>query len=116
MKNTFNTLMTIGAFCGAVSVAHAQFTQVVAEDNFDSYTDTSFVVFTDGTSMSLVPDGSGGNAVQYSYDAPATTFMANGFDWNPIVQPGAGGPNTSANRADYQQKYGFTAVMVSRSG
>lgn len=108
MKHIVKTMSLVAVLSSvAVSVANAQFTQVVAQDNFNSYADTSFIVFTDGTSISLVSDGGGGNAVQFSFNTPGG-FMANGFDWNPIVQPGPGGPNTSTVKADYQISFDLT--------
>ncbi|HHY85988.1 MAG TPA: PEP-CTERM sorting domain-containing protein [Verrucomicrobia bacterium] len=108
MSKTYIRLTVMAALFGAASAGNAQFTQVVLQDDFDSYADTSFIVFTDGTSISLVPDGSGGNAVQYSVETGAGGFLARGFDWDPIIQPGPGGPNVSADLADYQVSFDLT--------
>lgn len=96
-----------GISCLATTIAQAQFTQVVAADNFNSYSDTSSFFVDGGGTATLVSDGNGGNAVQYSFTS-AGGFMATGFDFVPTVQPGPGGPNISSDRADYQISFELT--------
>lgn len=85
---------------------------VVSADDFNSYSSTSFVVASDGTNT-LLPVGGGGNAIGYStMTGPAGGFFASGFDWIPIIQPGAAGPNTSANLADYTVSLDLTITSA----
>ncbi len=85
---------------------------LVAADDFDSYSDTSFIVVSDGTN-SLLPDGGGGNAIGYSVMTPAAGgFFASGFDWIPVVQPGPGGPNTSTVPAEYTVSFDLTITSA----
>ncbi len=107
MKSLAKMLAAYGVACVAVS-AHAQFTETVLFDDFNSYTDNSFVV-AGQAETALVSNGNGGNAIQYTNTTGAEGgFFAQGFDWIPIVQPGPGGPNTSTNLADYQVTFDFT--------
>ncbi len=91
----------------ATGVVNAQFTEVVASDDFNTYTTTGFVVASNGTT-SLVDDGAGGNAVQYTTTTGGGGFFASGFDWVPVVQPGPGGPNISTALTDYQVSFKLT--------
>lgn len=108
MKTQPRSLIILGALLGATCLAEAQYVVPVAADDFDSYVDTTFVVESNGTN-GLVADGDGGNALTYTTNTPAAGgFFASGFDWVPIVQPGAAGENTSSDLADYQVSFDIT--------
>ncbi len=107
MKSLIKTITVFGVGC-AVASAQAQFTETVLFDDFNSYTDNSFVV-AGQAQTALVSNGNGGNAIQYTNTTGEEGgFFAQGFDWVPLVQPGPGGPNTSTNLADYQITFDFT--------
>jgi hypothetical protein len=103
IRKTTRKLFVVASLGGlAVGVASAQtFPEVVASDDFDSYTNNGFVVASNGTTA-LEADGGGGNALRYTTTTGGGGFFASGFDWVPIVQPGPGGPNISNALTDYQ--------------
>jgi hypothetical protein len=84
------------------------FNQTVTKDGFDSYSDNSFVVFSDGTDVSLVPDNNGGQAVKYSYSPTDGGFLARGFDFEPVIQPGTEGANVSTRLSEYRVAFDLT--------
>jgi hypothetical protein len=107
-RNSRNLFLTASLGGLAIGVANAQFTEVVASDNFNTYADTAFVVGFNGTT-SLVADGGGGNALQYTTTTGGGGgFFASGFDWVPVVHPGPGGPNISTALTDYQVSFKLT--------
>jgi hypothetical protein len=102
-----NWLLAVSLGGVATGVVNAQFAEVVASDDFNSYANNGFVVASNGTT-SLVADGGGGNALQYTTTTGGGGFFASGFDWVPIVQPGPGGPNISTALTDYQVSFKLT--------
>ena len=97
-----------------IGVANAQFTEVVASDDFNTYLNNGFVVASNGTTTLL--DNAGNKAVQYSTTTGGGGFFASGFDWVPIVQPGPGGPNISTALTDYQVSFKLTIDSAYKPG
>lgn len=79
-------------------------------DDFNSYPlgAATFPTAVQFGTAAVVPDGGAGNAVQVTGTASTGGFYAPGFEWNPIVQPGPAGPNTTINLADYTISFDLT--------
>lgn len=100
MKTQF-LLSSICALGATTLGAHAV---TVVADDFDSLTEP-YTVASDGTNT-LVADGGGGLAAQYTTTTPLDGgFFASGWDFVPTVQPG---PNNSTNKADYTVSFDLT--------
>lgn len=82
---------------------------IFVADDFNSYTPgaATFPTNVQFGTVAVVPNG-GGNAVQVTGTVSTGGFYAPGFEWNPIVQPGPAGPNTTINLADYTISFDLT--------
>ena len=108
MKNTLRTTSFAALFTCITVTAHAAV--IVTADDFNSYPlgAATFPTAVQFGTATVVPDGGGGNAVLVTGTASTGGFYAPGFEWNPIVQPGPAGPNTTINLADYTISFDLT--------
>ena len=108
IKKILRTTSFAALFTCLTVTAHAAVT--VTADNFNSYPlgAAAFPTNVQFGTATVVPDGGGGNAAQFTSTASAGGFYVPGFEWNPIVQPGPAGPNTTINLADYTISFDVT--------
>jgi hypothetical protein len=94
-------------------IGHAAFTQVVMSETFDARTDTAGIGVEGGATLTLVNQGVGDNAMQFTSTSAAGGFFAAGFAIPALeVEPGPGGPNVSSILSDYQLSFDLTINAV----
>jgi hypothetical protein len=94
------------------SIGQAQ--SVVISESFDSRIDTTGIGIEGGaTVLTLVDQGGGDKALQFTATSAAGGFFAAGFTIPALqVEPGPAGPNISPNLVDYQLSFDLTINAV----
>jgi len=102
------TVLTLLAATG-----HAAFTQVVMSESFDARADTTWIGVEGGAVLTLVDQGGGDKAMQFTATDADGGFFAAGFTIPVLgIEPGPAGPNTSSALTDYQLSFDLTINAI----
>jgi hypothetical protein len=120
MSRTLCLLIQLTRLMSAVTVlglvaatGHAAFTEVVMSESFDARADTTGIGVEGATTLTLVDQGGGDKAMQFTSTSAAGGFFASGFTIPALgVEPGPGGPNVSPHLTDYQLSFDLTINAI----
>lgn len=112
MSKAFKWLVPFALLAACGGIGHAQ--EVVVAESFDTRVDTTAFGVEGGTTvLTLLDQGGGDQALQFTGNSDAGGFFAAGFTLPTLeVEPGAGGPNISGNVADYQLSFDLTINAI----
>ena len=113
MPHSMLVRMELTRFLNATAVltlvtatSHAQFPLAVVSESFDSRSDLTGIGVEGGAALTLVDQGGGDDALQFTATDVDGGFFAAGFTISDLeVEPGPASPNTSTNLADYQLSF-----------
>jgi hypothetical protein len=104
-------IFLIALFGMIPSLSQAQ--AIVVSETFDARTDTAGIGVEGGATLTLVNQGVGDNAMQFTSTSAAGGFFAAGFAIPALgIEPGPGGPNISSNLVDYRLSFDLTINAV----